>query len=189
LTYRAGEAVYEYRISRADWQLIESLRDHLPAEVELLFIVPALGSEVCVPTNELRTAADRVAAFFMENSDLLPYTYQFKCERSPDPRIASGGFGTGGMSGLRLPGDKDHYYLIRAGLNECSLEKMAVGPDGRGFTVDKRDLRGESQLLTETVGKISIRRSRAKSELRQAVGEIRLFLQNVKAHEVTKTVA
>jgi hypothetical protein len=189
LTYRAGDAVYECRISRADWQLIQSLRDHLPAEVELLFSVPALGSEVRVPTNELRTAADHVAAFFTGSPQLLPYTYQFKCERSPDPRIAAGGFGTGGMSGLRLPGDNNHYYFLRAGLNECSLERKAVGPDGRGFTIDKRDLRGERELQTETVGKISIRRSRAKSELRQAVGEIRVFLQNVTADAVAKTVA
>jgi hypothetical protein len=170
LTYRGGQAVYEYRISRADWLLIQSLRDHLPAEAELLFIVPALGAEVQIKTIELRAAADRLQAFFTENSQLLPYTYQFKCERPPDPRMTPG-FSTGGMSGLRLSGDNEHYYFIRAGLNECSLEKMGIGPDRRGFTVDHRDLRGERELQTENLGKITIRRSRAKSDLAKAIGE------------------
>src|SRR4051794_3848653 len=43
ITYEAGDAAYAYRISLADWQLIQSLREHLPLEIEALFIVPALG--------------------------------------------------------------------------------------------------------------------------------------------------
>ena len=187
LRYLAGEDSFEYRLSEPDWHLIQSLREHLPAEAELLFIVPELGAEIQIPTVALRAAADRVSTFFSENGHLLPYTYQFKPERSGDPRITPG-FSTGGMSGLRLPGDSKHYYFIRAGLNECSLEKRGIGADGRGYTADVRDLRSERRLLTENLGMITIRRTRAKSELRKAVEEIRRFLEKTTVEEVVKSV-
>jgi hypothetical protein len=188
LTYRAGDAEYEYRISRADWDLMKSLREHLPEEIGLLFEVPELGAVVNVPTDELRAAADRLEAFFSSHSDLLPYTYQFSCERTGDPYIVPGGFSTGGMSGLRLPGDDVHYYFIRAGFDECSLEKSRAGPDGRGVNVDRRDLRGERELLTENMGKIRIRRRRARTELRQAVAEIKQFLRDITSPGIAKSV-
>jgi len=187
LTYRCGETVYECRISRADWQLIQSLREHLPAEAELLFVVPALGAEVSIPTTELRAATARVEAFLAEDSDLLPHTYQFKYDRPPDPQMAAG-FHTGGMSGLRLSGDDEHYYAIHAGLNECYLQKWEVSADGHGVLLERRDLRDVRELQTQNLGKITIRRIRTKARLRQIVAEIRKFLQNVTAPNVSKIV-
>ena len=75
LTFQAGEAVYQYRISRADWQLIQVLRTHLPGEIEALFDAPSLGEVVRVHAATLCAAADAVAAFVSGNKDVLPYTY------------------------------------------------------------------------------------------------------------------
>jgi hypothetical protein len=187
LTYQAGNAVYEYRIARADWELIQSLRGHLPNEIEALFVVPSLGEPVRVATPTLRSAIGAVMAFIASNKDLLPYTYQFKVETPPDPRMTPG-FGTGGMSGIRLPGDTDCSYTIRAGLNECRLDKISVGPDGRPHHELARDLRGERELPTANMGKITIRRTRAKTDLVKALPKIQAFLRDISSPEVTKSV-
>src|SRR5438552_2026028 len=84
------DLTYEYRISRADWELIQSLRQHLPKEIDALYEVPALGEPVHVATVVLRSAADTVLAFAESNKQLLPYTYQFKPETLGDPRITPG---------------------------------------------------------------------------------------------------
>ena len=188
ITYEAGEAVYEYRLSRADWQLIESLREHLPNEMDALFSVASLGDVVRIHTATMLSAADSVTAFVESNKDALPYTYQFKEEIPPDPQMTPG-FSTGGMSGIRLPGDTEHYFCIWAGLNECRLEKSAIGSDGRGFKVDEQDLRGQKELLTTNMGKITIRRTRAKTELIKELAKIQRFLHDVSAPEVTKCVS
>ena len=187
LTYRCDDAVYEYRISHADWELIQSLRGHLPDEIEALFVVPSVGGPVRVPTPTLRSALDAVMAFIAGNKDVLPYTYQFKVETPPDPRMTPG-FGTGGMSGIRLPGDADRSYTLRAGLNECRLEKLAVDPDGRPYYELERDLRGERELPTSNLGKIAIRRTRAKADLVRALPKIQQFLRGINSPDVSKCV-
>ena len=186
LTYHAGDATYAHRASRSDWQLITFLREHLPDEIGALFDVPALGESVRVAADTLAAAADAVLALVADRRDLLPYTYQFKEEVAADPG-ARPGFGTGGVSGIRLPGD-DGYYSIRAGLNECRLRRIAIGPDGRGYTVDERDLRGERELLTANMGRIVIRRTRAKTDLVRALGEMARFFRTVGSAEVAKRV-
>ena len=142
-----------------------------------------LGETVNIPADALRMAADRVSAFVAENKHLLPYTYQFKTEIPPDPRMATG-FSSGGMSGIRLPGDSEHYYFISAGLNECRLEKS----DKRGVTVEERDLRGERNFMTDGLGMITIRRTRAKADLLKALPEIKSFLLKVGDVEITKSI-
>jgi len=150
-------------------------------------VVAALGDVVHIPTKSLQDAASRVLAFVAANKHLLPYTYQYKTEIPPDPRMTPG-FNTGGLSGIRLPGDSDHHYLIKAGLNVCRLEKSGVGPDGRGVKISERDLRGERKLLTENRGVITIRRTRAKTDLLKALAEIEKFLNGVDVLEITKTI-
>jgi hypothetical protein len=187
LTYQAGNDKYEYRISRADWELTQSLREYLPDEVDALFTVAELGDEVSVSTSVLRTAVEKVLVFLAENKKVLPYTYQFKLEIPPDPRMGTG-FGTGGMSGIRMTGDEEHYYYIKAGLNICRLEKLGIGPDGRGIVVEKRDIRDEKELSTSNLGRIQIRRTRAKADLVKELPEIQRFLQQVTSAEVIKSV-
>jgi hypothetical protein len=99
------------------------------------------------------------------------------------------GFGTGGMSGIRLSCDTDGAYSIRAGLNECRLDKLAVGPDGRPYYELERDLRGERELLTSNLGRIAIRRTRAKADLVKALPQIQRFLGSISSPDVSKCVA
>jgi hypothetical protein len=188
LTYDANGATFTHRFSQADWATIEALRAHLPKEVEVCFDVQEPGEAVRIKTAALKESAAAIDRFLADNAHLLPATYQFKLERFPVPGVPVGGFDTGGISGLRLPGDQDHFYWIQAGLNECVLKKMAVGLDGRGVIVEERDLRGESELLTESAGKVQFRRRAAKTTLRRALREIAAFADGVAAMEMTKIV-
>jgi len=169
LIYRAACAEYRFPLSRSDWQLTQSLRQHLPDDVDALFDVPELGTKIVVSVDQLRKSATRLSEFIVQRNELLPYTYQFKCERSIHPSVPAGGFSTGGMSGIRLPEDRFHVYSIRAGFDECYLRKMAIGTDGRGIEIEKLDLRGTTRLATETLGTIAIRRTRKRTDLNVAI--------------------
>ena len=188
LTYDADGATFTHRFSHADWDTIEALRAHLPEQVGVCFDVPELGESVQIKTAVLKQPALDIDRFLADNAQLLPATYQFKLERFPVPGVPAGGFDTGGISGLRLPNDPDHFYWIQAGLNELRLKKMAVGPDGKGVIVEDRDMRNETELLTESAGKVQFRRRAAKTTLRRALREIAAFADSVRSDELTKVV-
>lgn len=155
LTYKAGDRDFSIRFSNADWQTIEQLKQHLPAAVSACFDVQEFGEPVLVPLATLRESVDQIDSLLAEHPQLLPYTYQFKSEymQMGDKRIVlDDRFETGGQSGFQLPGDEDHWYSIWAGLNELRLEKMARMPDGTGKVVERRDLRGEKELMTSNSG-------------------------------------
>lgn len=80
------------------------------------------------------------------------------------------------------------WYAIWAGLNECRLDKMAVRPDGTGEVVERRDLRGATELMTANCGRVRIRKRKAKTQLRKRLAEVRAFLESVPGGEVTKVL-
>lgn len=92
------------------------------------------------------------------------------------------------MGGLRLPNDPDHWYTIRAGLNECQLEQLAVGPDGKGVFKGSRDIRNEKSFETTNMGTFLIRSRAAKSEIRPMLRDILAFVENAEQPEIIKTI-
>jgi hypothetical protein len=188
LTYRTEGASFGHRFSHADWAAIEALRAHLPADVAVCFDTPDFGAPVRIKTVALKQSTLALDRFLGDNAQLLPATYQFKLERFPVPGVPAGDFDTGGISGLQLPGDPDHFYRLSAGLNECVLKKMGCGSDGRGVIVEERDLRGCTELPTENAGIIQIRRRAAKTTLRRALRDIAAFAERVSSPELTKIV-
>jgi len=137
LAYRCGGRECSVRFSMADWETIDRLRSHLPDDVATMADVADFGAEVLVPLDALRVAIGRVDGLLRDRPGLLPRTYEFKCEYVAvgDARIEGFDFSTGGHCGFRLPGDDEHCYAIRAGVDECRLEQMAVQPDGTGKVV------------------------------------------------------
>jgi hypothetical protein len=188
LRYDADGATFTHRFSHADWDTIEALRTHLPEQVAVCFNVPELGEPVRIKAAALKQSAMDIDRFLASNAQLLPATFEFRLERFPVPGVPARGFETGGISGLRLPNDPDHFYWIEAGLNELSLKKMAVGPDGKGVIVEERDLRNEKELITEDAGKVQFRRRAAKTTLRRALREIAAFADRVASEELTKVI-
>ena len=188
LTYESEEAKFTHRFSHADWATIDALRAHLPNEVAVCFDIPELGESVRISKLALKHAAYAIDSFLADNAQMLPATYQFKLERLPGPGSSADHFTTGGTSGLRLPNDPDHVYWIHAGLNELLLGKMAIGADGKGSVVEERDMRNETELMTESAGKVQFRRRAAKTTLRRALKHIAAFADKVVSEELTKMV-
>jgi hypothetical protein len=190
LIYRCNGEEFIHRFSMSDWDTLDAVRQICPEAVAKMADVPELGAEVCVPLSDLNSAIEQIDGLLRDQPDLLPYTYQTAHEMSfNDGQTVRFGFSTGGIGGIRLPGDEDHWYFIRAGLNECRLEKMGMQPDGTVRVVEERDLRGERELQTANFGRIQIRRRRAKSTLRKGVAEIRGFLaKQPEGAEVSKVV-
>jgi hypothetical protein len=79
--------------------------------------------------------------------------------------------------------------MIKAGLDECRLEKTTRQPDGTVPYVEHRDLRNEQEIQTSNVGTVKIRKRRAKTSLRRGLAAIRSFLANLpEGAVVTKIV-
>ncbi len=180
LIYKCDDRSLVIRFSTADWQTIDQLKSHLPDAIATIADESDLGQEATVPLSALRDAIDRIESLLRDRPELLPYTYEFKCESFVvnGQRIETN-FSTGGMSGLRLPGDEENWYSIQAGLDECRLDKMALQSDGTVRVVEQRDLRDEREVQTSNLGPIRIRKRRTKSSLRRGFAEIREFLADL----------
>lgn len=189
LKYRADDREFGIRFSHADWDTIEHLKAYLPAAVADCFEVANLGEPVVVALAALCSSIEQIDTLLKDRPDLLPLTYQFKPEylQCGTNRLdIKFDFGTGGQSGIQLPGDEEHSYSIWAGLNELRLEKLLFPPGEWGKVVDVRDLRGESELMTSNCGLIRFRKRRAKSGLRRGLKEMGEFLSGIRATKVTK---
>lgn len=188
LTFDANGATFNHRFSHSDWDKIEALRPQLPEQVALCFDVQELGDAVRIKTVAPKQSALDIDRFLADNAQLLPATYEFKLERFPVSGVPAGGFDTGGISGLRVPNEPNHRYWIEAGLNKLLVTKVAISADGKGIIVEERDMRTETELVTEDAVKVQFRRRAVKTTLRQALREIAPFADRVASEEVTKTV-
>jgi hypothetical protein len=99
-----------------------------------------------------------------------------------------GPFGRGGgVSGIRLPGDDVHRYMIDARWpNECELVKMAV-EEGQGVIVERRDIRHLKEIETANMGTIKILKRRAASRLRVELESLKEFALAAGDAEIEKS--
>jgi hypothetical protein len=179
------------RFSMAEWDTLQQVEPLLPEAMATVVGDAELGETVSVPLNGLRAAIAQVIGLLSSQGNLLPFTYTFKAEylllngqRFP----FDDEFVTGMRSGLELPGDPGHRYAIHAGLDECWLTKLAVGPDGRGRVVERRDLRSDQEIHTVTCGRIRIQKRRDHAGLRAEFAKISEFLESLAGPEVTRIV-
>jgi hypothetical protein len=179
LTFRAGKRSFSRRISRADWELLKTLRTFASSEVALLCDVPDMDTTLYVVRAELLTACAHLLRVIQENTKSLPHTYQF----SREPHIKM--FSTGGKSGLQFPGDDKYFYSVQAGFNECTLERWGV-KRGLGVMLETRDIRDLSELVTSNMGTIRIRKTRAKTDVKRMLVDLVVFLNELDAQEITK---
>jgi hypothetical protein len=188
LVYSSGQARRSVRFTDAEWTCIDRLRAVAQAPIDTLFDVPDFDRPVPVPTEELVDAADAVLQLLRDRPDLQPETYQMRMEHFPNSAQPDGEWQGGAMSGLRLVGDPDHYYMIRVGPDRCELEKMGMGPDGRGVILGREDVRGRDHVLTETVGRVDLRRVPAGAGLRKKLTELRGFFAGLSEKQAFKVL-
>ncbi|MHC5539337.1 hypothetical protein ACYOEI_14055 [Singulisphaera rosea] len=194
LILRCDDREFCTRPSMAEWDMIASLRAFLPDPVTLIVgdDQAEMGDDETFTAVALLGAIESIDDFLVSQSRLLPVTYVFKREylllngsRFP----IDDDFSTGAMSGIEFPGDTEHRYSIRAGVEECHLSKIAIDPDGRGRIVEQRDLRSEEEIETTTCGRIQIRKRNDQGGLRGVLAQIREFLESSSGELVTRTIS
>jgi hypothetical protein len=188
LVYSSGQAERSVRLTDVEWACIDRLRAIAQAPIDTLFNVPDFGRAVPVPAKELASAADAVLQLIRDRPDLQPATYQWRAQFLPGTTQPDGRWNGGAMSGLRLPGDPDHFYMLRVGPDQCELEKMAVGADGRGVSMGREDLRGRDHLQTETLGRVDLRQRTAGAGLHKKLVELRGFFAGLSGQRVSKVL-
>jgi len=185
LVYASGAAKQAVRFTDAEWACIERLGTVASTHVEALFNAPVFGEPVPVAANELLAAVDALLALLRDRPDLQPSTYQMRMERYPLTGQPDGTWQGGAISGLRLPGESD-YFMLRVGPDQCELERMRVGSDGRGILLGSEDLRERTSIETETVGRIDLRRRPARATLKKRLAALREFFAGQAGGRVTK---
>lgn len=184
-----GMKAFSRSISSADWSLVERLREVCPSDVAVIFgQEDESGSEARVALQVILASAQRVVDCIESNSDLWPMTFQFKTEHL-HPIAASSGYQTGAISGIRLTGDEDHWYMLRAGVNKCCLRKVKGGPADSAQSAEEIDVRDRHELMTETHGRIRIRKVKRRTELRECVSSLVKYLGSLKEDTVVRALA
>lgn len=172
--------------SEADWDTLNRIWEESDGAVATLADATELGEDEGVAARDLRDAIDRIDRILSHHPEPTRYLYQYKADywEFGDRRIEIDEFGDGSLAGIRLPGDEEHFYVIRAGLERCCLEKLAERTARAGGLVESRDLRDEPFIETANFGRIQIRKSRVESDLRAKLAEIRRFIERVPDDEM-----
>ena len=186
LMYSSGQAGRSIRFTDAEWVYIDRLRAVAPTPINTLFSVADFARAVQVSAEELIAAVDALVQLLRDRPDLQPTTYQWRAEFLPGSSAPDGKWSSGAMSGLRLPGDPDYFYMLRVGPDRCELEKMKVGADGRGVFSGREDLRGRAYVQTETLGRVDLRERSSGAGLRKKLVELREFFAEQNGRPVSK---
>jgi hypothetical protein len=186
LSFKVGQKTFSRRISHSVWDTLKTLRAIAPKEVSILLDVPDAEDTVVEKVADLRSAVDVLTQVLRERKELLPATYEAAKSEHPMP-FNAGVFSTGATGGIRLIGDDTHVYVLHTGFDKCLLERMVIRADGTGLVVERRDIRGETELLTQNWGRISIREVRARTDATRLLGGLRKFLKTLDSEEVEKS--
>ncbi|MEM0913494.1 MAG: hypothetical protein AAGK09_02680 [Planctomycetota bacterium] len=187
LCYRAGDRQVAVKFSMADWEVMVQLSLDRPDLMKEILGTEELGEAVEIDRLLLLRHVVELLELIEADPSILPVRYQFQARM-----LELGGllikYGARGLGGIRMEGDSEHAYGIMCGVNKLELTKFRVNPDGSGDEVEKRDLRGESELQTDNYGLIKFRTKRTSSRLREGLEELRAFLESVDTPHVEKLV-
>jgi hypothetical protein len=144
-------------LSQADKSLLSLIGGRLPAEdlqvLQNVFLRSFRNRAGVLPRSELVRAVGEAVRALEQDGETLSYMYSFTVKGGP---LASMGSGT--VSGIRMPGDDSSYYVLKAGLGVCNLERRGTDANGSGFVIDVIDCRDRITLTTENCGDIRIKR-------------------------------
>lgn len=180
------------RFSSAEWEIIEQIRAYAPDSVDILVSVSRLGKETIVETALLKKAVEVISDLLCKQHNLLPLVYQFKPEYilagPPEEytRLYRHKFSTGGLGGIKLSDDEIYRYMVQAGIEQLSLSKLKIEPDGTGSIIEEIDIRHLNELQTVNCGLIQFRKRRADTGFKKRLIEIDRFLSSVEDFEVVK---
>jgi len=148
--------------------------------VQRVFLMSHRRRATSMVRAELIAAIREVLGALGREGDRLSYVYSFVVKEGP---LASSG--TGGVSGIRMPGDQAHYYSLDAGVGMCDLGKLGIDETGRGYLVETTDCRDKKSLATANAGEIKFNRRRIELTLPTLMKDLESKLIGQDCAEVT----
>ena len=105
-----------------------------------------------------------------------------------EPGLAEGGNallseGTGGVYGFHMQGN---LYGLDAGYDRCVLERIELKPDGTGEVVEEEDVRHLKHIATDDLGRITIKRRRAASDVEKWINALLRKLKKLEGEVVVE---
>ncbi|MHB1557647.1 MAG: hypothetical protein ACYC61_09225 [Isosphaeraceae bacterium] len=184
VTMKCGEFEHETVLSQADKTVLGLIGERLSAEdLQTLQNVFLRGYRNRAKTIRCRDLAHTVGHAIREleaHGAALSCMYSFTIKEGP---LASSS--SGGVSGIRMPGDDSCDYSMRAGLGVCKLERRAVDENGAGVVTEMIDCRDRTRLTTANCGDIVIKRRTMKLELPGLLKELHSRLVDQESGELT----
>jgi hypothetical protein len=181
LSYVTQKDRIDVRPSKTDWDILMYMGKSYPEQVELVCGVDDFGSPRQESRHALLEAIEVIMYRLDAEADKLPYVYVYRFVGG----ILDGQSGSGMTSGLQI-GRDGFYYSIQGGLAECWMIKQAVGADGRGTDVERRDVRDVRSIHTDNLGEIVITRKKKASTLKEILQQLKNFLARSSDESVTK---
>ena len=164
ITLRCGSAEHDVTLSTLDKRIIDLLQATISgsslAIVRSVFTSSHRSRAKSIARVELMRTLEELLEAIGRERERWSYVYSTEVKSGP---LASSG--TGGMSGIRMPGDTAHFYSLSAGVGKCDLTKWAIDNNGQGIVAETIDCRDETSLLTGNTGEIKIKRRKIELTL------------------------
>jgi hypothetical protein len=183
LSFAVQSEQLHIRLAQVDWDILSILGQSCPNEVEAVAGVDDFGVARTEDRFSLLQAVQMLVERLEQESDKLPFVYEFAIIDGPYAEIS----GSGEMSGFQIGGD-GFSYSIEGGLGKCVLKKQGRRPDGWGFDVEVRDVRDLELIKTDDMGTIKIRKKKKATRLKNALAQLKEFLSRHSDETITKTL-
>ncbi len=184
VTMQCGEFKHAIVLSQADKTLLRLIGERLAAEelqvLQNIFLMGYRNRAKTIPCRDLAHTVGTAIRELEAHGEVLSCMYSFTIKEGP---LASSG--SGGVSGIRMPGDDSCFYSMRAGLGVCKLERRAVDENGAGVVTEVIDCRDRTRLTTANCGEIVIKRRTMKLELPSSLKELHSRLLDQESGELT----
>lgn len=122
-----------------------------------------------------------VLKLFQNDLDKLPYSYTFLCEDDDDHRSAGTGIG-----GIMI---NDKIYHLTGGVGKCDLQEIGLNPDGTGRVINSTDVRGQTALQTDNMGKIRILKRKKNTQFEKHLSDLISIAENSSCISVERFVS
>ncbi len=183
-TLKCGSFEHSFAFSTIDNRVISLLKPKLSGEalrvVQSVFLSSFRVRAKTIARAELLGAVEDVLRAIEEEGERLSFIYSTDVKNAP---LAS--HGTGGMSGIRIPGDKVHYYSLDGGVGKCELQKYGIDATGQGYLVETIDCRDKRNLLTENTGEIRIKRRKIELTIPGLMADLKSRLNGLDCEELS----
>jgi hypothetical protein len=165
---------YAIELSRTDYDLLSMVAEKCKFDLD---VTSSKRSSIPCSKVALVEALDEIytkVRMHLDNTAI--YQYRIGCHpfAGDNHKYESGMF-----SGIKMPGDNAHRYAIKSGIDYCCMIKMELQQSGPAIDVGEVDLRDRTEITTENMGKISIRKKIVKSKVLSTLESLMNYIKSL----------